>query len=274
LQEATIELVMSEFGAERRNAGGASFGADSRLNPTLGSFRQQFPDARVTLYADFDHSEEGIEAVVVDPPFDRSHPRYGWRAHDYYQAYGLLRSSADVAIAMDSDMLIVSDRFRTLVPLVQAFGLAVPANSRIQVRVDVRLGIDSAYDLDADPTEGTGFAYNLTPIAFATDSEPARRFLERYCRLMREQPGRAGLRLWQAALTSRFNPYLLPYQWCVCRPGDVDSRHIWADPIVLHVGHPEVYPRFLRTRRRQHRRALAGQWRQKAGRVLRTAVAR
>ena len=34
----------------------------------------------------------------VDPPFDRSHGRYGWRANDYYVARGVLDSQADIAI--------------------------------------------------------------------------------------------------------------------------------------------------------------------------------
>jgi hypothetical protein len=268
MEEPAIELIMSEFGPERRNAGGAAFEAEGRLDPTLSGFRQLFPDGRVTLYTDADIREDGVETVAVDPPFDRSHPRYGWRAHDYHQALGLLRSTAEIAIAMDSDMLIVSDRFRTIVPLAKAFGFAAPANPRLQVRVDARLGIDSSYDVDVDPTAGTGFAYNLTPLAFATVNDRARTFLETYCRVMRERPGRAGLRLWQAAFESGFAPYLLPYQWCVCRPGDVDSRHIWADPIVLHVGHPEVYPHYLRTQRRQRRNTTLTRWRERAGAAL------
>jgi hypothetical protein len=256
--EPTIELVMSEFGSERRNAGGSAFESADRLNPTLETFREQFPHARVTLYTDFEYTAANVDVVIADPPFDRAHPRYGWRAHDYYQAHGLLESSAEIAIAMDSDMMIVSDRFRAIVPLAERFGFAAPANPRLQVLVDARLGIDSSYDLSADPTGGTGFAYNLTPLAFATTSDTARTFLELYCRFMRERPGRAGLRLWQAAYAAGFSPYLLPYQWCVCRPADLDSRHIWSNAIALHVGHSEVYPHYVRARRRERRQAALG----------------
>jgi hypothetical protein len=258
---ATIELIMSEFGSARKNAGGRDFGGSDRLDPTLSSFRERVPDARVTLYTDSPYAAPGVTVVRVDPPFDDSHPRYGWRAHDYYQAHGLLQSSGDVAIAMDSDMVIVSDSFLAIVELVRRFGFAAPANPRVQVQVDARLGVDSNYDLDSDPTEGSGFAYNLTPLAFDTGNAPARAFLEVYCRLMKEQPGRAGLRLWQAALETGFNPYLLPYQWCVCRPGDVDSRHIWNNAIVLHVGHPEVDPYYRRAKRREARRQTFRRWR-------------
>jgi hypothetical protein len=247
--EPTVELVMSEFGAQRQNRGGATFPGIDRLQPTLEGFWQQFPGARVTLYTDFPCSTDGVDTVLVDPPFDRAHERYGWRAHDYYQAYGLLQSEADVAIAMDSDMLIVSERFRTIVVLAERFGLALPANSRLQILREASWGEDSSYDLDLDPTEGTGFAYNLSPLAFATRHSPSRRLLELYCQFMRSRPGRASLHLWEAVYFSGVNPYLLPFQWCICTPRDVDSRHIWGEEIVLHLGHPNVYPRFLKERR-------------------------
>lgn len=244
---------MSEFGARRQNSGGARLTGTDRLNPTLRSFRQQFPSAKVTLYTDFDHRADGIDTVRVTPPFDTGHPRYGWRSHDFYQAYGLLQSSADIAIAMDSDMLIVSDRFQAIVALANKFGFAAPANPRLQVAVEARVGADSNYDLEQDPAEGTGFAYNLTPLAFSTRHAPARRFLEVYCGLMQEQPGRAGLRLWQSSYSTGFNPCLLPYQWCVCSQRDLDSKHIWGNEIALHVGHPDVYPQYLKMLRRRRR---------------------
>ena len=269
MPDPTIELVMAEFGAERQNAGGADFRDSERLNPTLDSFREQFPDARVTLYTDFDYAADGIDTVVVDPPFDRAHPRYGWRANNYYHVYGLLQSSADVAIAMDSDMLIVSERFRTIVAFVEKFGFALPPNSRLQVCVDVRVGIDPNYDLSQDPTGGTGFAYNMTPLAFATKHEGARRLLERYLRYLRERHGRGGLRLWQAVWDQGFNPYLLPPQWCVCRPSDIDSRYIWSDAIALHVGHPDVYPHYVKMAKRRARKATRDQYKYLARRRLR-----
>jgi hypothetical protein len=247
---------MSEFGAARRNCGGAQLEDGDRLDPALRSFRDQFPVARVKLYTDFDYEMEGITTIRVTPPFDSAHPRYGWRSHDYYQAYGLLHSSADVAVAMDSDMLIVSDRFRAILPLAEKFGFVAPANTRLQVSVEATIGEDSNYDLERDPTGGTGFSYNLTPLAFSTAHEDARRFLQVYCSLMQERPGRAGLRLWQAAYSTGFNPYLLPYQWCVCTPKDLESKHIWGNEIVLHVGHPDVYPHYLKTRRRRARWAV------------------
>ena len=86
-----IELIMSEFGTRRRNCGGADLAENGRLDPTLGGFRRVFPNATVTLYTDYDCDVEGdIRIIKVRPVFDSEHERYGWRAHDYYQIFGLL----------------------------------------------------------------------------------------------------------------------------------------------------------------------------------------
>lgn len=253
----TVELIMSEFGGTRQNAGGAEFGKSERMNPTLSSFRTIFPDARVTLYTDQLGlvADEEVETILVDPPFSRGEPRYGWRAHDYYQAYGMLQSHADVAIAMDSDMLIVADSFRVIVHFAQRFGLAVPINPRLLVRIDGGIGVDSTYASAADPTQGLGLTYNLTPMAFGTGNALARALLERYCALQRENPGRGAIHLVDASHVLGFQPYVLPPQWCVCSPRDLDSKHLWREAVVLHVGHKDVLPRWRRERVRNKLRA-------------------
>jgi hypothetical protein len=244
-----VELVLAEFGLERSNAGKADLSRHERLNPTLSSFRELFPDAPVTLYTDAEIGGEGIEVRRVDPPFERDNPRYGWRASNYYQAKGILDSAAGVAVAMDADMRIVSPEFRRILPLASRFGLCVPANSRLVVAVNARKGHDSDYDQDADPTRGTGFAYNHSPMACAPGSERARRFLETYLRLSVERPQRGTHLLWLAAWESGVAPFLLPFNWCVCSRRTLRARHLDGNEIVLHVGHPDVEPHYQKVRR-------------------------
>ena len=141
-------------------------------------------------------------------------------------------------------MLIVSDEFVVLPKIVDRFGLAVPANPRLLVRVDGKIGVDSSYEPDADPLAGLGFAYNLTPIGLNTRHSRARRVLERYLELMVDNPGRGAVHLYNAAYEEGYPPYLLPPQWCVCSPIDLDSRHLWSNAVVLHVGHPDVIKRY------------------------------
>lgn len=257
MNNQSLELVMSEFGLARLNAGGAKLSASDRLNPTLDSFRKIFPDALVTVFSDQDLSlGDGVRTVKVSPLFSRDEPRYGWRSHDYYQAYGMLESSADIAIAMDSDMVVVSDAFRAIAELADIFGLALPINPRLLLRIDGGIGVDSTYDPAADRTLGLGMTYNLTPVAFSTRHVRARALLERYCEKMRDAPGRGAVHLANASYELGYQPCVLPPQWCVCSPRDLDSKHMWREAIALHVGHKDVWPRWQREMRKQKMRDL------------------
>ena len=243
--EPTIELVMSEFGASRQNAGGNRLTNHGRLNPTLDGFRKIFPAAKVTLYTDQPTMrEDGVEVVLVTPPFEPSEERYGWRAHDYYQALGLLQSTAEVAIAMDSDMLIVSEGFHVIHQFAQRFGLAVPINPRLLLKIDGSIGVDSRYLAKSDTTLGLGMTYNLTPMAFSSGHFFARQLLEKYCDLLLKSPGRGAVHLVKATYELGFQPFVLPPQWCVCSPKDFDSKHLWSEAIALHIGHRDVLPRW------------------------------
>lgn len=247
MDNPTIELVMSEFGGVRQNAGGGLLSASDRLNPTLDSFRRIFPQAEVALYTDHDlDAENDVKIMRVDPPFVRNEPRYGWRSHDYYQAAGLLQSSADIAIAMDSDMQIVSSGFRAIVELANTFGFAAPLNPRLLLKIDGGIGLDSTYEAGTDDTLGLGMTYNLTPMAFSTKHEGARVLLERYCQLLIQSPGRGAVHLVKATYELGYHPCVLPPQWCVCSPRDLDSKYLWKHAIALHVGHRDVLPRWRR----------------------------
>lgn len=256
----SVELILSEFGASRRNCGSARLDFASRFDPALSSFKRVFPDAAVAIYTDQDMVCAGAAVHKVDPPFDMDHPRAGWRAHDYYQIQGLLKSTADVAIAMDADFEVVSDDFAALPLLAEAFGLCVPLNPRLLLRVDGGIGADSRYREEADPTRGTSLAYNLSPIAFATAHGAARALLADYARRMEDDPGRGAVHLSQASLDLGFQPHVLAPQWCVSSPRDLDSKHIWDHPIALHVGHRDVWPRLRRERRIARAKSLLKRW--------------
>lgn len=253
----SVELILSEFGGSRGNAGDPSLSLADRFEPALGSFRAVFPDARVHIRTDDPVlNVEGATVTNVDPPFDRAHPRYGWRAHDYYQAIGLLESEADIAVALDADILIVSDRFRALLPLTEAFGLAVPLNPRLMLGIDGRYGSDSPYEQSEDPSQGLAIGYNLTPIAFATAHAAARALLQDYAARMRVRPGRGAVHLSAASLATGFQPHPLPPQWCASSPRDLDSRHIWNEAVALHIGHGDVLPYWTGAPARERRRLV------------------
>ena len=76
--------------------------------------------------------------------------RSGYHAADYYKFYGMLNSPHETAIAMDSDMLVMSKAVRTLPYLAKKFGICLPINPRLLVNIDSTKGDDSNYDIQED----------------------------------------------------------------------------------------------------------------------------
>jgi hypothetical protein len=235
-----INLILCHFGEGRSNAGNNNlYKYKTVLDPAVSTFKQAFPDSKVILYTDiFDDEFDEVEVIkITEHPgkIAEDHPRKGWRLADYYRAYGLLKTKG-FSVYLDSDMYIKNPGlFRTALPLTQRFGICVPANSRDLVAIDGNIGADSNYKIGEDPTMGTGYISNASPIMYWSESERGTEFLETYCRLFEESPVRGPINLWRATWESGINPYMLPLQWCVCRD-DLKVEH----PICLHVGHKEV----------------------------------
>lgn len=217
MADPSIELIMAEFWSGDNAA---------RLTPSLttDSLRRYFPAANVKLMGD---RESGRES-----PFDKDHPRYGWRSNDYFKVVGLLESTHDIAIAVDADMRFVSEEVRDIIPLTGRFGLCLPVNPRYLVRIDATIGADG--DKAASSFE-SAYAVNMSPIAFSTANVSARGLLEEYVSEMEANPTRGPLAMWRAIWNTGFMPCLLPPQWCVCR----ENVGI-GNEIVLHCGHHEV----------------------------------
>ena len=239
-----IELVMAEFGPNRVNIGGNTFDGSQRLDPTLTTFTKYFDDVSLTLYTDADFeivTDIPVNIIKVDNAiYDKGIYRYGSKCNDYYKVKGLLESKADYAISMDSDMYVVNDEVKTLLPLTEKFGVCLPENPRLQVRFDGIRGMDADYNLGEDSTRGNGMSNNMSPISFFTKSENGRKLLEHYCKEMEVHPVRGPLAMWRAIWKSGVNPYMLPFQWCVC-----DMSVGISDVIILHTGHKKVSDYYL-----------------------------
>jgi hypothetical protein len=223
-----IDIIFAEFGV---------------VNVDVDHFRSYFPDARFILVTDA-HSriEKGKfdQKYTVNGPFGRQF-RYGNRMNDLWQIEAMFRSDADVCLAFDSDVRIVSDDIKTIIPLVKKFGLCLPANPRMLVRHDATIGMDGG-SVD-DPSTGTGFALNCAITALDMHDGQARYCAWTFCQEMRLRPVRGPLAWWRAIWATGFNPYLLPFQWCVC------SDHVGiGNEIMLHVGHKQVFDYYNETK--------------------------
>ncbi len=235
-----VNLVMAEFGVKRNNAGGNKLSNKDRLNPSLDSFLRVFKgediQVSVTVYTDQDHQDSNnIKYVKKDPIYNSKHPRFGWRCNDYYKVLALLESDGDIAISLDSDMFVLSKEALSILSLTKKFGVCLPANPRLLVSIDGNIGADGNITRQYDNSNGNGFANNMSPISFDTSNSRSRTLLREYCNQMENNPVRGPLAMWRAQWETGINPYLLPYQWCVCK-----SHCGIGDEIMLHVGHKEV----------------------------------
>ena len=234
LATTSLEFIFAEFGEERVNAGGAEFDTESRLDPTLCSLKKYFPNAKFTVYSDFELHIEGVELKKVPIPVpDPEHPRTGHRSSVYYRMKGLLDSKADFKCAIDSDMQIVSSDIITLITLTKKFGICVPYNDRQLLRQDCKMSLDTVEI--TDESKGMGQSYNQTPMTLWKGDQRGERYYTKACELMKLKPARGSYIMWKAAWETGIYPYVLPKQFCVC----VGNEGI-GDEVILHVGHPKI----------------------------------
>lgn len=245
-----IEFIFAEFGP-REQANQRWQTNISRLDPTYSSIKQYFPNANIVVYTDQENvylgdSELEIRKInVSNSPFSKSNHRWGWHCCDYYQAQGLLTSTADIAISVDSDLMFVSDQIKTLPEIIKRFGICVPTNERQLVKVDgiITRGNDGDYTSLENLALGNILTYDLWWAGFDTSNSRARIFLEEFCKLMKINPRRAPLQMSRAAWNTGIYPYSMPQQW------GVGNGHIGCgNEIILHVGHSTVQNFYLKNK--------------------------
>ena len=79
INQLDIEFVFTEFGEERINGGGSHLDPNNRLQPSLSGIKKYFPNARITVYTDFDWKEtEGITIKKVISPVTDSEASEIW----------------------------------------------------------------------------------------------------------------------------------------------------------------------------------------------------
>ncbi len=245
-----IEIIFSEFGP-RNQANQRWKTPIPRLDPTYSSVKKYFPEAKLTLYTDIpeignDYEDVEVKTINVEnSPFNKNNHRWGWHCCDYYQVFGLLNSTADIAISVDSDLMFTSNQVRTLLPIIEKFGICVPSNERQLVKVDAihTRGNDGDYHIGEDNSQGNLLTYDLWWSGFNTKDNRARKYLEEFCNLMEKNPKRAPLQMTRAAWNTGIYPYSMPQQWGV-GSGFIGCRN----EIILHLGHTNVQDYYLNER--------------------------
>tara|TARA_Y100001938_G_scaffold151101_1_gene245993 strand:- start:12969 stop:13718 length:750 start_codon:yes stop_codon:yes gene_type:complete len=245
------EFIFSEFGLRSTANQPNTFTDEHRLDPTYSSVKKYFPEAKLTLYTDIEELGKNypdVEVRLIDideSPFTKSNHRWGWHCCDYYEAKGLLLSTADIAISVDSDLMFISSDVRTILPITKRFGICVPTNERQMVKVDGihTRGNDGDYHLDEDESKGNLLTYDLWWCSFDVNDNRGRAWLSEFCRLMETNPKRAPLQMSRASWNTGIHPYSMPQQW------GVGSGYIGCgNEIILHVGHTNVQDYYLERR--------------------------
>ena len=251
----SLDIIFAEFGS-RDKANQKWSNPIGRLDPTYQSVKSFFPEANIICYSDDESIGDGYDVEVrhIDSestPFDKDYRegsgklKWGYHCCDYYQIKGLLESTADVAIAMDSDLMFVSDEVKTLVPIIKKFGICCPQNERQMVKVDglYTRGNDGDYHIGEDESRGNILTYDLWWTGVLTEDNRGRAYLSEFLRLMKENPKRGPLQLTRAAWNTGVYPYPMPKQW------GVGVGHVGCgNEIILHVGHDAVQDHYLERR--------------------------
>lgn len=234
INATSIEFCFSEFGETRTNAGGNHF-AGNRLDPSLSTLKKYFPNAKYTVYSDFDLKIEGVQLRKIDKmPFENDgHPRYLYRIADYFKFRSLIESDADFVCVLDSDMFVASSEIYRLVYLTQLFGACTAYNVRNLLKTDMEISLDTKSIVDL--SNGYGHSFNQSPMTLRKNFEMGKKFYEACCKWMIKEPSRASRVMWKASQELGYSPYLLPQQFCVCT-----GQEGIGNEILLHVGHKSV----------------------------------
>jgi hypothetical protein len=99
----------------------------NRLEPSLSTIRHYFPNAKFTVYSDFDLEIEGVNLKSnISCSGKKNIQRYLYRTADYFKFKSLAESEADFRCVVDSDMFVVSPDIYSLVYLTKIFGFCAP----------------------------------------------------------------------------------------------------------------------------------------------------
>lgn len=236
LESKSIEFIFSEFNENRVNAGGADLSGHCRLDPSLSTLRKYFPNAKYTVYSDFDLKIEGVHLKKIGNPVlqdKKNLPRHFYHLADYYKFRGMIDSEADIAISIDSDMFVWSEEIYRLIYLTDKFGFCVPNSSAQTMNFEIETSLDTVNI--TDESNGFGTTSNITPMTLSRNSENGKKYYETCCEIFENEPSRASIVMWKAAWKTGLYPYFLPKEFCVCR----GSEGI-GNEVILHVGHPSV----------------------------------
>lgn len=207
-------------------------------------FQKNIP---IKIYSDHKFDIDNAKFKIIKP-YWKKHERTYIRSSDYYRVLALLESQWDITLYLDNDMIIVNEEFIQGFDLARKFGVCFPQNPRTFQKIELRKALDvddkDRKELKNAPDLAT--SYNTSPIFYAKKHSQATKLLRIYKKELERKACRGPIVLWKVMWKTGINVYTLPFEWCICRGGQISrcGKTIFdgqlIPPIILHTGHKEV----------------------------------
>ena len=191
------------------------------IKRAVDNIREYLPGVHIYIYTDRDsnHCHTEIYKAVMCKDLWPRHDRGGNRNSDYYRGVAMLdlRFKYRVVLYMDDDLQIIHKGFKDIIDITLLHKtVTVVKNPRDYVGFDAKRGTDSPGKIEEKYYRMMG--YNSGIIAAAVGNNRVQSFFSNYLKGFLEEPGRAPVHLWRAAMQTGLFPYVLPEQWLVMEP--------------------------------------------------------
>lgn len=199
----------------------------SILKASIISVRK-YIDAQITVYSDIEVNLPVEKIIKIDRiKYDKREEN---RNSSLYRLKALL--DYEECLYLDNDIIVVSSKINQGKEIAKRFGISLVANPRGYIGKEIRVGVDvSEYDKKIGLPDCM-MAMNAGLMFYHNKS---RFFIETWYNEQLAHPSRGQMSLLRAIDKTNIHPYVLPFNWLVCR------EHVGIEnPITLHVGHPEV----------------------------------
>ena len=222
-----VEIILTFFGKHKFNK--ANFDV---FEPTYSSIRKIYPKNKIQIYSDIDikinKSDNNLYINKIRSVFDIKNPRYGHRSSNYYRLWGAIKSKSKVVIYLDADFEILSKEFKLIEVFAEDYGMAIASNPRFTDRVDRKVGVDvlNRNYKKSDTSKGLGFTFNAGLWAVDTSNKKAIDALKFALKKSLVWFERGNTTFYNSFRIKKFNPYLLPPQWCIGNIEIMDGRHL------------------------------------------------
>lgn len=236
-----VQIVLNFFGKNK-----FKFINLDNFEPTYTSIRKIYPKNIINIFSDIDvvnnKNDRNLKIYKIKSFVSINNSRYGYRSSDYYRCECLKYFKNKIIIYLDLDFEILSKEFKVIEVFAKDYGMTMASNPRLTDRVERRIGSDVIMRKfkKSDKAKGLGFAYCNGLFAIDTSNKIAMSAIRFFLQQFKKKPERGPTVLYNTFRLKKFNPYILPPQWCLSGVDILNGKHIFEDPIVFHLNNSNI----------------------------------